>query len=161
MGWNPTYRAAIRARDDDGAISTSRLAYLEPAGARAHLTALLPLIAAVSNCAIEGAILSNTNYISDTPPGVGADAHRQVVLLLRCADDSLAVMAIPGVEAGVVLTTGPTAGVGVDPTNAAVVALVAALTTGIGGAVPVSPVGQPMLELVGAYVGYDEGKGRW
>jgi hypothetical protein len=159
MGWNPTYRAAIRARDDDGAISTSRLAYLEPAGARAHLAALLPLIAAVSSCAIEGATLSNTNYISDAPPGVGADAHRQVVLLLRCDDGSIVALAVPGVEAGVVMATGPLAGVGIDTTNAAVVALVAALTTGIGGAAPVSPLGRRLVALEAAYVGYDEG--RW
>ena len=159
MGWNPTYRATIRARDDDGAITTSRLAYLEPAGARAHLAALLPLVAAVSNCAIEGATLGNTNYISDIPPGVGADVHRQVVLLVRCDDDSLAVLAIPGRELGIVLADGPLAGVGVDPTNAAVAALVAALTTGIGGAVPVSPVGRPMVALEAGYVGYDDG--RW
>jgi len=159
VGWNPTYRAAIRARDDDGAISTCRLAYFDPAAAQAHLAALLPLIQAVSSCAIEGASLSNTNYISDTPPGVGADAHLQVVLLLRCDDGSLAVLNIPGVEAGVILTTGPQAGVGVDLANPAVAALVAALTTGIGGAIPVSPLGQAMVTVEAAYVGYDEG--RW
>jgi hypothetical protein len=161
MGWNPTYRAAIRARDDDGAISTCRLAYLESAGAQTHLAALLPLIAAVSSCAIEGATLSNTNYISDIPPGVGADAHRQVVLLLRCDDDSLAVLAIPGVKAGVILSTGPLADVGIDVTVPTMAALVAALTTGISGTVPVSPLGRLMVSVEAAYVGYDEGKGRW
>jgi hypothetical protein len=161
MGWNPTYRAAIRARDDDGAISTCRLAYLEPAGARAHLAALLPLIAAVSSCAIEGVALSNTNYISDMPPGVGADAHRHVVLLLLCDDSTIAALPIPGVEAGIILTTGPLAGVGIDPAHPAIAALVAALTTGLGGAVPISPTGRTMVELVSGYVGYDEGKGRW
>lgn len=159
MGWNPTYRAAILARDDDGTISSSRLSYLDPAGARAHLAALLPLIAAVSSCAIEGATLSNTNYISDTPPGVGADGHHQLVLILSCDDASLAVIAIPGVNAGVILASGPLAGVGIDLANPAVAALVAALTTGIGGAVPVSPVGRSMIAVVAAYAGYDEG--RW
>lgn len=159
MGWNPTYRAAIRARDDDGAISTGRLAYLDPAGAQAHLAALLPLIAAVSNCAIEGATLSNTNYISDALPGVGADAHRQVVLLLRCDDDSLAALAIPGVDPAVILATGPLAGVGVDLAHPAVAALVAALVTGIAGARPVSPTGRPFVAVEAAYAGYDEG--RW
>jgi hypothetical protein len=159
VGWNPTYRAAIRARDDDGAISTGRLAYLEPTGARSHLAALLPLIAAVSNCAIEGATLSNSNHISDIPPGVGADGHRQVVLLIRCDDDSLAVLAIPGVDPAVILASGPLAGVGIDMTHPAIAALVAALTTGIGGTVPVSPLGRPMVTVEAAYVGYDEG--RW
>lgn len=160
MGWNPTYRAVISARDDDGATSTSRLAYLDVTGARTHLAALLPLIAAVSNCAIEGATLGNTYLVSDLPPGVGTDVHHQVVLLLRCDDDSIAVLAIPGVEAGIVLADGPMAGVGVDLANLAVAALVAALTTGIGGAVPVSPMGRrPMLELLSGYVGYDDG--RW
>ena len=42
MPWNPTYRAAFRARDDDGAISTGRLSYRADnvEGARAHLAAL-------------------------------------------------------------------------------------------------------------------------
>jgi hypothetical protein len=49
--------------------------------------------------------------------------------------------------------------VGIDLANPAVAALVAALTTGIGGAVPVSPVGRSMIAVVAAYAGYDEG--RW
>lgn len=159
MGWNLTYRAAIRARDDDGAISTCRLAYADPAGAQTHLAALLPLLQSVSSCAIEGCTLSNTNYISDARPGLGVDGHLQAVLLLRCDDDSLAVLAVPGVAAGVILTTGPQAGVGIDLTNAAIAAVVAALTTGIGGAIPVSPLGRAMVTVEAAYVGYDEG--RW
>jgi hypothetical protein len=157
--WNPTFRAAIYARDDDGAVSSTRLAYGDAAGARAHLAALLPLVQAVSSCAIERATLSNTYLISDARPGVGADAHRQVVLVMRCDDDSLAALAIPGVETGVILAAGPLAGVGVDLANVAVAALVSALITGIGGARPVSPTGRSFVAVEAAYMGYDEG--RW
>lgn len=159
MGWNLTYEAQIHFRDDDGATTYTQLNYLEPGGARAHLAALLPLLATGSNCAVYAAKLSNRYLVSDTPPGVGADAHQQVVLLLRCDDDSLAVMAVPGVNPAVVLTSGPTAGVGIDLNHSAIAALVSALTTGIAGARPVSPTGHAFTALEAAYVGYDEG--RW
>lgn len=159
MTWNPTYRATIWARDNDGAISSSRLSYTNPAGARQHLAALLPLMQAVSSCAIEGCTLSNTNYLSDARPENGVDGHRQGVLSFRCDDDSIAVLAIPGINNAMILSSGPLAGVGIDTSNLAVIALASALITGIGGVIPQSPTGKPIVELVSGYVGYDEG--RW
>lgn len=159
MGWNATYRATIWARDDDGAISSSRLAYTTAVGAQIHLSALLPLIQAVSNCAIEGCTISNTNYLSDARPGNGVDAHRQAILSFRCDDDSIAVVAVPGVNDAMILTSGPLAGVGIDTSHPAIVALASALISGIAGAIPQSSTGKSMVELVSGYVGYDES--RW
>jgi hypothetical protein len=66
------------------------------------------------------------------------------VLDYGCGRATLA-KALPGVEVW-----------SYDP---AIVALVAALTSGIGGVAPVSPTGQRIEEALGGYIGYDEG--RW
>jgi hypothetical protein len=145
VGWNadPTVRITLHFRDDDGASSTHIInvaaAALPVAGAFA--TAYAALFTPLSSCALWKISIS-LRYLNDTDPvaAAGTDRNRRSVFLFGLADGGRYALSLPGVASAKLLQPpDPYAWVGLNTADPDIAALVAAMTTGIGGTAPCAP----------------------
>jgi hypothetical protein len=104
---------------------------------------------------------------SDPTGAAGSTINQRSVLVFGTAAAERFTVSIPGLEAGLLLAPpDPYAGVGLDTSNPAIAALVAAHVTGLGEVQPCAPwgpgeasgdftwPGSDLVELLTAYWGY-------
>lgn len=173
MAWqpDPTVRITLHFRDDDGANSQHIInvaaSALPVAGGFA--TAYAALFQPISNCAL-WKVTVHLRYLDDTDPtgAAGSSNHQRSVFVFGTAAAERFTVSIPGLEEAMLLAPpDPYAGVGLDASNPAIAALVAAHVTGLGGVQPCAPwgpgvpsgdftwPGSDLVELLSAYWGYE------
>lgn len=167
MAWapDPTCVISYRYRDDDGAAARAEVhlaaALFASGAARTFAQVLYPLLLNTTNCAIVGFSVRLRYADSDPPPvASGISASVAGVFLYRTSAAELYVSTVPGIKAGCVLATGAGAGVELDPLNPDLLALTAAMLTGIGGLEPVAYWGpgavDDLVSIDRAYRGFQE-----
>jgi hypothetical protein len=167
---DPTVRITLHFRDDDGADSQHIInvaaSALPVAGGFA--TAYANLFPPVSNCAL-WKVTVHLRYLDNADPvgAAGSSINQRSVLVFGTAAAERLSVSIPGLETALLLAPpDPYAGVGLDTSNPAIAALVAAHVTGLGGVAPCAPwgpgvpagdftwPGSDLVELLTAYWGY-------
>jgi hypothetical protein len=148
--------ARLSFRDNDGAESTCQANLPAGAGAAAGLSFVSswrPLVEALSSAVcLEADLVLRWTETSVLSVGTGTDVFRHGVLIFDTSVPDLAVIRVPSLDQSLLEATGPFAGVHIDQTQSAVIALVDALTNGISGIEPCDPFENDLLTLSSAFV---------
>lgn len=131
--------------DDDSTESTSIIhipAATDFDSALSFLTSWRQLAIAISSATCYGADLIVRYSENESPaPGADSDVLRSGVLLFGIDPLARTVVRVPSIDTSVAESSGPYAGIAIDQSNTAIVALVTALDSGIAGTEPCDPFG--------------------
>lgn len=148
--------ARLNFRDNDGAESTCQTNLPTAAGAAGGLSFVAswrPIVEALSSATcIEADLILRWTETSVPDVGMDTDVFRHGVLIFDTSVPDLAVIRVPSLDQSVLETTGPFAGVHIDQTQSAVIALVDALTNGVSGVEPLDPFEHDLVTLSSAFV---------
>lgn len=122
----------------------------EVSAAMSAAAAMRGRLVPLSSCAfIRQSVVYPFIEMAPAAPLAGAQATRVGVFVFATSEpDRYAIVEIPGILDAMLLTSGPGAGVQIDPAAPAVVNLVAELTSGRW----CNPFGQVLIDLVAAFV---------
>lgn len=108
------------------------------------------LIENMTDCAIDRQSVVFP-FLADAPgiPATGANNHKTGIFIFATTDIAqLAVLELPGITEACILTTGPTAGIGIDVLNTDVAAFIDAMVNGLY----MNMFGYDITELLAAFV---------
>lgn len=148
--------ARLQFRDNDGAESTCQTNLPVASGPAAGLSFVAswrPVVEALSSAVcFEADLILRWTETSVPSVSTDSDVFRHGVFIFDTAVPDLAVFRVPSLDQSMLETTGPFAGVHIDQTLAAVIALVDALTNGISGIEACDPFENDLLTLSSAFV---------
>lgn len=122
------------------------------ADVQAYATAYAALIDPVTDCALTGYTVTQEYYDNAYPvAAAGSDVENKGYLVIRTVANGIKTMTWPGIIESVLLNNITPPGTYIDLANAAVAALVSALTTGIAGTAPSNSRGNDLLSIKEAY----------
>lgn len=136
--------------DSDNTKSTAALKLEDTeteADAVAFTTAYGPVLQAVSECAPYKLQLSKILKDTTLTPNVDSDVCQKAVFHVEDSFGQVQIITIPGVLESILNSDGKTINMG----NAAVIALIDAWTTGLGGVRPILGNGRQIVQVLEAY----------
>jgi len=150
-----THLLRLRFRDNDLAESTCEINLPTGVGLSSALTFLVSwraIVVQVSSAVCIDADLI-VRYIEPAPAsaGAGSDCLRSGTFILNTATADLAVVRVPSIDAALLESSGPYAGIRVDQSITAIIDFVAALTSGIGGVEPCDPFVSDLVSIDQAF----------
>ena len=139
-------------RDESASTTTMRGSLAQSTPADTALTSLLSLVGAVnslSDCtAIRAAVTYRTVYLPFDAPNMGARSIDEGVFALKTAEDTSAVVSVPGISRSKLTTSGCLPGFLLDTTDSDISAFIAAITDGIW----CDPFAVPLETAISAYI---------
>lgn len=126
---------------------------MSPAGGLAFMSSWRGLVESLSDAVcLDSDLLVRWKETTEPAAGVSSSVLRQGVLIFSTPTPDLATIRIPSIDQALLETSGPYAGIAIDQTQPAVIALVNALTSGAAGVEPCDPFVLDLVALSTAYV---------
>jgi len=150
-----THLVRLTFRDDDQTESTCEVNLASGVDLDSALTFLAgwrSIIAALSSAVcVASDLLVRLAETHTAGAGLDSDVTRQGTFIFTTAAAGLAVVRVPSIESSRLESTGPYAGIRIDQSQAAVGALIDALTNGLAGVEPCGPFVSDLVTIDQAY----------